>query len=364
VTAVPDIRYARSGDVAIAYQTVGDGPVDLVFVPFIGNIRWTWEQPRFTRFYEQFASFARLILFDKRGTGLSDRPRTLTLESQMDDIRAVLDAVGSDRAALLGAIQGSQLCALFGATYPERTQALLLYHPHAGPSDLPRHALLADEARERWGSWELTVEISQAIMPSLAGDAALRRWWADYQRFAASPGSAAEFFRMLADTDISEVLPTIRVPTLVIHRERWREPARRVTALIPGASIVEVAGRDTPIFVDDEVVPARPSRLPPSATPSGATCSPGTTPSCGARSHGSAGKSSTLRATGSSRRSTGLRGRSAARRRSSPTSASSGSGCGPGCARASASCTTASWRASRSASARGSQRRHSAGRWW
>src|SRR5688572_31975619 len=141
MAAIPDIRYARSGDVAIAYQVVGDGPVDLVFVPFFGNLRWAWELPSFARFLERLASFSRLILFDKRGTGLSDRPRTLTLEAQMDDIRAVLDAVGSDGAALLGAIQGSQLCALFAATYPERTRALLLYHPHIGPSDLPPVAL-------------------------------------------------------------------------------------------------------------------------------------------------------------------------------------------------------------------------------
>jgi pimeloyl-ACP methyl ester carboxylesterase len=111
VSTVPDVRYARSGDVAIAYQVVGEGPVDLVFVPFFGNIHWAWEQPLFARFLERLASFSRLILFDKRGTGLSDRPRTLTLETQMDDIRAVLDAVGSGRAALLGAIQGSQLYA-------------------------------------------------------------------------------------------------------------------------------------------------------------------------------------------------------------------------------------------------------------
>ena len=133
MTAVPDVRYARSGDVSVAHQVVGEGPIDLVFVPFFGNLRWAWEQPRLARFFERLASFSRLILFDKRGTGLSDRPRTLTLESQMDDIRAVLDAVGSERAALLGAIQGSQLCALFAATYPERTRALVVYHPHASP---------------------------------------------------------------------------------------------------------------------------------------------------------------------------------------------------------------------------------------
>jgi pimeloyl-ACP methyl ester carboxylesterase len=234
MTTVPDIRYARSGDVAIAYQVVGDGPVDLVFVPFFGNIRWIWEQPRFSRFLERLASFSRLILFDKRGTGLSDRPRTLTLETQMDDIRAVLDAVGSQRAALLGAIQGSQLCALFAATYPDRTRGLVLYHPHAAPSDLPRRALpTAEEARDRWGTRELADEIVRSIMPSLADDEAMRRWWEDSMRLAASPSAAAEFFRMLRDTDITDVLPTIRVPTLVLHRGRWRDTAQHVVALIP-----------------------------------------------------------------------------------------------------------------------------------
>ena len=124
-----EIEYARSGDVAIAYQVVGDGPIDLVFTPFFGNLHHNWDNPHVVRFFERLASFSRLILFDKRGTGLSDRPRVLTLETQMDDIRAVLDAVGSERAALLGGVQGSQLSALFAATYPERTTALVLYNP-------------------------------------------------------------------------------------------------------------------------------------------------------------------------------------------------------------------------------------------
>jgi class 3 adenylate cyclase len=251
MTAIPDVRYARSGDVAIAYQVLGDGPVDLVFVPFFANIRWAWELPRFARFLERLASFSRLILFDKRGTGLSDRPRTLTLESQMDDLRAVLDEVDSERAALLGAIQGSQLCALFAATYPERTQALILYHPHAAPSDLPPVALRSvEDVRERWGTRELADETTRAILPSMADDEELQRWFADSQRFAASPGSAAEFFRMLGDTDITDVLPTIRVPTLVVHRPRWRDTARRVGEMIPGASVVQLAGDDHPAWTD------------------------------------------------------------------------------------------------------------------
>ena len=252
MTEIPDVRYARSGDVAIAYQVLGDGPVDLVFVPFFANIRWAWELPMFARFLERLASFSRLILFDKRGTGLSDRPRTLTLESQMDDLRAVLDEVDSERAALLGAIQGSQLCALFAATYPERTEALILYHPHAAPSDLPPVALRSvDDVRERWGTRELADETTRAILPTMADDQDVQRWFADSQRFAASPGSAAEFFRMLGDTDITDVLPTIRVPTLVVHRPRWRDTARRVAEMIPGAGVVQLAGDDHPAWTDE-----------------------------------------------------------------------------------------------------------------
>lgn len=256
--AIPDVHYARSGDVAIAYQVVGDGAVDLVLVPFIGNIRYAWEQPQFAGFLERLASFSRLILFDKRGTGLSDRPRTLTLEAQMDDIRAVLDDVGSRRAALLGGVQGAQLCALFAATYPERTRELVLYHPLVSPADLVVSPLTAEEVRERWGSRDLSEEIAHRIFPSLADDPAFLRWHTDYFRFAASPSAAAEFFRMLASTDISDVLPTIRVPTLVLYcaaqRAVRQDPARRVAGLIPGARLVQVPGEDHAMWVGGGVV--------------------------------------------------------------------------------------------------------------
>jgi class 3 adenylate cyclase len=254
VHEIPEVRYARSGDVAIAYQVVGDGPIDLVFTPFLGNIRHAWEQPLFVKFFERLAAFSRLILFDKRGTGLSDRPRALTLETQMDDIRAVLDAVGSERAALLGAFQGGQLTALFAATYPERTRALILHNPHASPADLPLVPPRSpEEARERWGTRELSNEIVNAILPSRAGDADLLRWHVEYQQFGASPGAAAEFFRMLHDTDISDVLPTIRVPTLVLYPARRVDAALRVAALIPGAKAVELHGEDAPAYADDEI---------------------------------------------------------------------------------------------------------------
>jgi pimeloyl-ACP methyl ester carboxylesterase len=249
----PETEYARSGDVAIAYQVVGDGPVDLVFVPFFGNVRFAWEQPLYVRFFERLASFSRLILFDKRGTGLSDRPRALTLETQMDDVRAVLDAVGSQRAVLLGAVQGSQLCALFAATYPERTRALVLYHPVSSPADLRAPPRSADEARERWGTRELAAEIAALIYPSVAHDRAFRRWHADYLQMSASPGAAAEFFRMLGDTDISDVLPTIRVPTAVLYRAARREAALRTAGLVPGAIAIQLAHDDSAAWIDDEV---------------------------------------------------------------------------------------------------------------
>jgi len=155
----------------------------------------------------------------------------------------------------LGAVQGGQLCAVFAATYPERTRALVLYHPHASPADQP---LLvpprsADDARERWGTRELAAEIAPAIYPSLAEDEAFQRWHEDYLRFAASPGAAAEFFRMLNDTDITDVLPTIRVPTLVLYRVRRRVHALRVADLIPGAVTLQLAGDDIPAWIDDAV---------------------------------------------------------------------------------------------------------------
>jgi class 3 adenylate cyclase/pimeloyl-ACP methyl ester carboxylesterase len=250
--SVPETHYARSGDVSIAYQVVGEGPLDLVFTPFFGNIRYAWENPSFARFFERLASFSRLVLFDKRGTGLSDRPRVLTLETQMDDIRAVLDAVGSDRAALLGGVQGSQLTALFAATYPERTRALVLHHPHASPVDLPlAPPRTPEEARERWGTLELSDEVIGTMWPSMAHDEDTRHWHADYMRLAASPGAAAEFFRMLQDTDISDVLPTIRVPTLVMYRARRRESSLRVAALIRDAKSVQVPGDDLAIWADE-----------------------------------------------------------------------------------------------------------------
>jgi class 3 adenylate cyclase len=252
---------------SIAYQVVGDGAVDLVFVPFTISAVFSWIQPVIASFYEQLASFSRLILLDKRGIGASDRPRSApTLEAQMDDLRAVLDAVGSERTAVFGSGHGGQMCSLFAATYPERTSALVLYDPFARHPGTPEeHQLGIRRLRDEWGRLETVErEIAQGY-PSFAGDASFVRSMALILRASASPGSAAEFTGSLAEADISDVLPTIRVPTLVMYRRfagvlkddlGGRDPgeqAPRVAEAIPEARLVGVAGRDASPFVGDEV---------------------------------------------------------------------------------------------------------------
>jgi len=224
----PEVRYARSGDVSIAYQTVGDGPVDVVFVPFLINLIWAWEQPIFVEFCRRMSAFSRLILLDKRGTGLSDRPRDMpTFEARLDDIRAVMDDARSERAALLGAgSPGGQLCAVFAATYPERVAALILHNtwPRVVKSpDYPFGEPLEEwhrrvrETRLRWGTFEYQREEMRKYFPSYADDPVFEHWHVNHERLAASPGAAAWFMRVLMETDIREVLPAISVPTLMIN---------------------------------------------------------------------------------------------------------------------------------------------------
>lgn len=208
-----------------------------------------------------------MILLDKRGTGISDRPRTLpTLEAQMDDVRAVLDAVGSDQAALFGAAQGAQMCALFAATYPERCSALILYNVlarWAGSQD-ERRAFLRN-VRETWGTDEGIRTLSRTGYPSLAGDEAFLRWYAKAVRISASPGSAVEFLRTFVEGDITDVLPAIRVPALVLYRcevepsppgtIRWdlEGEAHRIAAAIPDAGVVPIPGRDFAPYLGTEI---------------------------------------------------------------------------------------------------------------
>jgi len=261
--APPATHYAHSGDVNIAYQVVGDGPIDLVFVMgWVSHLDWFWAEPSFARFLRRLASFSRLILFDKRGTGLSDRVGELpTLEQRMDDVRAVLDAVGSRHAVLLGVSEGGPLCALYASTHPERTRALIMIGTYAkrrwapdypwAPTGEQGDAFL-DEIRHTWGG---PVGL-EARAPTLAHDPAFREWWSTYLRMGASPGAAVALTQMNAEIDVRELLPTIRVPTLILHRTQDRllaiEEGRYVASRIPGATLVELPGEDHLPFVGDQ----------------------------------------------------------------------------------------------------------------
>ncbi len=259
----PATHYAQSGDVSIAYQILGDGPIDLVFVMgWVSHLDYFWREPSFARFLTRLASFSRLILFDKRGTGLSDRVSELpTLEQRMDDVRAVLEAAGSKRAALLGVSEGGPLCSLFATTYPERTLALVMIGTYAkrlwaadypwAPTRVEREHFF-EEIREHWGG-PVGIEVRA---PSRAADPAFRDWWATYLRMGASPGAALTLTRMNAEIDIRHVLPAIRVPTLVLHRTHDQclkvEEGRYVAHRIPGAVFVELPGDDHLPFVGDQ----------------------------------------------------------------------------------------------------------------
>ena len=257
------VRYAHSGDVNIAYQVLGDGPTDLVFVMgWVSHLEYYWREPSFARFLRRLASFSRLILFDKRGTGLSDPVTQMpTLEQRMDDVRAVLDAVGSRRAVLLGVSEGGPMCALFAATYPNRTEAVVMIGTYArrtraadypwAPTDEEREAFCR-EMLDRWGG---PVGIEDRA-PTMANDPSFREWWASYLRMGASPAAAVALTRMNAQIDIRHVLPTVRVPTLVLHRTGDRclrvEEGRFVASLVPDARFVELPGNDHLPFVGDQ----------------------------------------------------------------------------------------------------------------
>ena len=251
----PETRYARSGDVNIAYQVVGDAPRDLVLVPgWVSNIEVFWEEPACARFLERLASFTRLILFDKRGTGLSDRVSDLpNLETRMDDVRAVMDAVGSERAALLGYSEGGPMCALFAATHPLRTAALIMQGSYARRTWAPDYPWgPTPEALEEWMAacqrdWGGPVGLDQR-WPSAAHDERVRQWWARLLRMGASPGANRALQQMNAEMDVRHVLPAIRVPTLILHSVGDRVFAAAsghfIAQRIPGAKFVELPGRD------------------------------------------------------------------------------------------------------------------------
>ncbi|HKF15203.1 MAG TPA: adenylate/guanylate cyclase domain-containing protein [Gaiellaceae bacterium] len=251
-SAVPETRYAKSGDVNIAYQVVGEGPIDLVLVHgFVSHLELDWQERRMAYFLDRLASFSRLILFDKRGTGLSDRPGDLPdLETRMDDVRAVMDAVGSQQAALFGYSEGGPMCCLFAATHPDRTSALALYGTYAKrrnpDDDYPWCVSWAERqayAVEIERSWGADSDIDKMIPNA---DPALRRWWRMRTRASASPGAARDLILMNSQIDIRHVLSSISVPTLVLHREgdldSRPEEGRYIAEHIPGARFVELEG--------------------------------------------------------------------------------------------------------------------------
>ena len=259
---VPKTRYAKSGDVHIAYQVIGEGQLDLVLIlGFVSHVEHVWEYPGASRFLHRLASFSRLILFDKRGTGLSDRVvMTDTLEQRMDDVRAVMDAVGSERAALFGISEGGPMSLLFAATYPARTSALVVYGSYSRRAFAPDHRFgrteeemnLIIETMERdWGG-PVAIDV---WAPSMTDDDGFRQWWANYLRLAASPGAAIAVMRMNMAIDARHVLPSIRVPSLILHRIDDRvtnfEQARYMAERIPGAKLVELIGQDHVPFVGD-----------------------------------------------------------------------------------------------------------------
>jgi class 3 adenylate cyclase len=258
----PETRYAQAGDVHLAYQVVGDGPFDLVYVPpQLQQVELLWEEPRVASFFGRLARFARVILFDRRGTGLSDPiDRTTTLEQQMDDVLAVMEAAGSREAALFAQAEGAEMAMLFAATHPERTRALVLYAGVARVTGAPGYEWPGDE-RERaarigrliagWGdgSW------LEVLAPSVAHDPSLRRWFGKLERHSASPGTLPQMFAMAGEVDVRPVLGAIRAPTLVLHRTGDRaidvRHSRYVAAHIPGARLVELDGEDNLLVVGD-----------------------------------------------------------------------------------------------------------------
>ena len=263
--AFPETHYASAGDVNLAYQVFGEGPVDLVFVMgWVSHLEYFWREPRFAAFLRRLGTMARVILFDKRGTGLSDRvplSQLPTLEQRMDDVRAVMEAAGSQRAVLFGVSEGGPLCSLFAATYPEKTAGLIMIGCYArrlrdidypwGPTREDRDRY-CQEIRAHWGG---PVGIEDRA-PSLAKDPAFRDWWATYLRMGASPGAAEALTRMNADIDVRPILPTISTPALVLHRRDDRclliEEGKLMADRIPGAHFVELSGADHLPFVGDQ----------------------------------------------------------------------------------------------------------------
>ncbi len=258
----PETKFTKSGDVNIAYQVVGHGPLDIVLVPgWISNIEFAWQSRAFAHMCERLSSFARLILFDKRGTGLSDRDVGFpTLEQRMDDVRAVMEAVGSERAALFGHSEGGNMSVLFAATYPARTAALILFGTFArrlwapdypwGPTPEARAAWINSFERE----WREGMDVTR-FAPSRAHDRAFSQWYTSYNRNSASPGTAKMLGELNSQIDVRAVLSAVRVPTLVLHRANDQhvkvEEGRYLGRLLPNAKFVELPGSDHTLFATE-----------------------------------------------------------------------------------------------------------------
>jgi class 3 adenylate cyclase len=269
----PRTRYATTDDgIHVAYQVVGDGPIDLVFVhAFVSHVEVYWELPTFERFVRELSSWARVILFDKRGVGLSDRLSVIpTIEARMDDLRAVLDAVGSERTLVAGNYDGGALAAMFAATYPQRTLGLVLWSGAVRTAWAPDYPwgmseeLFEERLRRRmviWGDQEMGEEATRMTYPDIGGrlaeDPAFVQWLPRLQRYAAAPGDLVTFSRMWLSTDVRSVLPAIQVPTAVMARDGWSEgrieESRWTAAQIPGAQLVRVSGGEDDAILGDVV---------------------------------------------------------------------------------------------------------------
>ena len=258
---LPETFYTRSGSVNIAYQVFGNGSHDLVLVPgWVSNVDVFWEEPTVVRFFEGLAKFSRVLLFDKRGTGLSDRVTGIpTLEDRMDDVRAVMNAADSKDVTLFGYSEGGPMCALFAATYPERTRALVLMGSYARRRSAPDYECglsdentgqLLEDIESGWGS---PLDIERRI-PSLASNPRFKRWWAKFMRAGASPASAAALMKMNFQIDVRPILPSIRVPALILHAKRDRivdvESGRYLAQHIPNAGLIEFDADDHVPFGD------------------------------------------------------------------------------------------------------------------
>jgi class 3 adenylate cyclase len=252
----PETRYARSGDLHIAYQVFGDGPMDILWVPtWIWQVEHMWEQPWAARMMRSLSSFARVIMFDRRGTGMSDPVvGAPTLEEQMDDVVAVMDAVGSGQAAVLAMLEAGSMASLFAATHPERTRALVLYASAPRFTSAPgyewpltkqeREAFIEESFGSEWGSGQRVIDVA---FPDQ--DATFREWAGRLERLAASPGTAIALARNLNEVDVRPVLPMIQAPTLVLHRPKDPQidirHSRYTAAHIPGARLIELPGEHT-----------------------------------------------------------------------------------------------------------------------